>query len=204
VVIGLAVFVVAVVAFALVIRSESVAAWLGRLGNRVVGPLLRRFRPDAQVDLVASLLGFRSSIASVVSRRWAVISVAQVSVSLGQFLILYMALRGVEGWGTAGTPLLVAFGAFAVAQIGLLIPITPGGLGTTDAVLIGVLTALGTSEGAATAADLVWRACSFVPQIAVGVIALITWSRRAARTLAEREARRAAEAPPDAQPDAVT
>ena len=49
---------------------------------------------------------------------------------------------------------------------------------------------MGVSDGAATAADLVWRAASFVPQITIGVIALVTWSRRAARTLAARDARR--------------
>jgi uncharacterized membrane protein YbhN (UPF0104 family) len=59
-----------------------------------------------------------------------------------------------------------------------------------DATMIALLTALGVDSGAATAADLVWRAASFVPQIIIGVIALITWSRRGARALAEREAAR--------------
>jgi hypothetical protein len=84
----------------------------------------------------------------------------------------------------------VAFGAFAVAQIGLMIPITPGGLGTVDAAMIALLTAMGVPAGAATAADLVWRAASFVPQIAIGVVALITWSRQGTRALAEHEAAR--------------
>ena len=113
-------------------------------------------------------------------------------MSLSQFMIFYLSLRGVEGWGAAGTSLLVAFGGFAVAQIGLMIPITPGGLGTVDAVMIALLTNMGVSDGAATAADLVWRAASFVPQITIGVIALVTWSRRAARTLAARDAAREA------------
>jgi hypothetical protein len=42
----------------------------------------------------------------------------------------------------------------------------------------------------ATAADLVWRAASFVPQILIGVIALIAWSHKGAQALAEREAAR--------------
>jgi uncharacterized membrane protein YbhN (UPF0104 family) len=75
-----------------------------------------------------------------------------------------MSLRGVEGWGAAGTSMLVAFGAFAVAQIGLMIPITPGGL--------------------------VWRSASLVPQIMVGLVALLTWSRQESRALAKREATR--------------
>lgn len=189
-VLGLVILVVMIGGFALIMRSESLASWLGRLGDRILNPLLRRFGKGRQVDLVPATLKFRSDIVDLVRRRWAAISAAQLGVSLSQFMIFYVSLRGVEGWGVAGTSLLVAFGAFAVAQIGLMIPITPGGLGTVDAVMIALLTNMGVSDGAATAADLVWRAASFVPQITIGVIALVTWSRRAARTLAARDARR--------------
>ena len=65
-----------------------------------------------------------------------------------------------------------------------MIPITPGGLGTVDAFMISLLTAMGVSGGDATAADLVWRAASFVPQIVIGILALVTWSKRAAQTFA--------------------
>ena len=44
--------------------------------------------------------------------------------------------------------------------------------------------AAGVDEGAATAADLVWRAASYVPQIIIGIIALISWFRTAGRTYA--------------------
>jgi len=45
--------------------------------------------------------------------------------------------------------------------------------------------ALGVNSGNATAADLVWRASSYVPQIVIGIIALITWYRRAGETFAK-------------------
>jgi len=187
-VIGLLVLLVAVVGFALIVRSENAARRIGSIGDRIAAPLVRRFRKGRSVDLVPAALKFRSDIADLVTRRWPAITGAQVSVSVTQFLIFYMSLRGVEGWGSAGTSLLVAFGSFAVAQIGLMIPLTPGGLGTVDAAMIALLTALGVNAGAATAADLVWRAASFVPQIVIGVIALITWTRQGTRALAEREA----------------
>jgi uncharacterized protein (TIRG00374 family) len=189
-VLGLLVLVVSVVAFALIVRSENAARRIGSLGNRIAAPLVRRFRKGRSVDLVPVALKFRADIADLVTRRWPAITGAQLSVSVTQFLIFYVSLRGVEGWGSAGTTPLVAFGSFAVAQIGLMIPITPGGLGTVDAAMIAVLIALGVDPGAATAADLVWRAASFVPQIVIGVIALITWSRQGSRALAEQEAAR--------------
>jgi uncharacterized membrane protein YbhN (UPF0104 family) len=43
---------------------------------------------------------------------------------------------------------------------------------------------VGTSAGDATAADLVWRAASYIPQIIVGIIALVTWFKRAGQTYA--------------------
>lgn len=189
-VLGLLILTVAIVAFALIVRSENAARVIGSIGNRTAAPFVRRFRKARHLDLVPMALKFRSDIANLVARRWPVITGAQLSVSFTQFLIFYLSLRGVEGWAAAGTPLLVAFGSFAVAQIGLMIPITPGGLGTVDAAMIALLTAFGVDAGAATAADLVWRAASFVPQIIVGVVALITWSRKGTRALAGREAAR--------------
>ena len=205
-VIGVLVLAVSIMAFALIVRSAEAARRIGSVGNRVAAPIAGRFRKSPGkspgkgpgkgpgVDLVPAALRFRSDIAGLVTRRWPAITGAQVSVSITQFLIFAMALRGVEGWGVAGTSLLVAFGCFAVAQIGLMVPITPGGLGTVDAAMIALLTALGVDAGAATAADLVWRAASFVPQIVIGVVALITWSRQGTRALAEHEAARSQQA----------
>ena len=105
-------------------------------------------------------------------------------MSFTQFLILYVALRGVEGWDAAGTSFAASSGAFSISQLGLMIPITPGGLGTVDAAMIALLVSFGTATGDATAADLVWRASSFIPQIALGVIALLLWYRKAGQSLA--------------------
>ena len=189
-VVGLLSLSAAIGIFALIVRSERAARRTGSAVNWVAAPFVRRFRKGRSVDFVPTALRFRSDIAALVTRRWAAITASQLSVSLTQFVIFYVALRSVQGWGAAGTPLLIAFGSFAVAQIGLMIPITPGGLGTVDAAMIALLTSLGVDPGVATAADLVWRAASFIPQILIGVGALATWSRQGARALAAREAAR--------------
>ena len=180
--IGLGVLVTMIVVFALIMRSEPLAIRIGGWGNAIARPLFKVIKKDAP-DLVPMVVKFRTDTVSLVTRRWHVITLSQVAVSLCQFSIFYASLRGVEGAGTP-TPFLVAFGAWAVAQIGIMIPITPGGLGTVDAFMISLLTAMGVSGGDATAADLVWRAASFVPQIIIGVLALVTWSRTAARKFA--------------------
>lgn len=183
-VIGLIILIVAVVLLLLLIRSEGVARWLGRLINAISRPLSKFIKPLKDKDFVPAVVGFRTVIYDLVVHRWAAITASQAGVILTQFFILYTAVRGVEGWNTDGSAFLIVFAAFAISQLGMMVPITPGGLGTVDAVMIGLLVNFGTDKGAATAAVLVWRAASYVPQISIGILALVSWSRRANRMLA--------------------
>jgi uncharacterized membrane protein YbhN (UPF0104 family) len=181
---GLAILVVGIGLFVLVMRSEPLAIKVGNLGNRLLKPLRPRIKALKDVDALAPIVKFRTDMYGLLKRRWGHITVAQLSVIMTQFLIFYVALRGVQGWDNPGASVIAAFGAFATAQIMLMVPITPGGLGTTDAMIIALLTSMGVSEGDATAADLVWRAASYVPQIIIGIIALVSWFRTAGRTYA--------------------
>jgi uncharacterized protein (TIRG00374 family) len=183
-VIGLAVLTAAVILFVLIMRSPGLAIKVGNLANRLARPLAKRISKLKGVDLVKPITAFRVSMYDLLKRRWWKITVAQVLVSTTQFLILYVALRGIEGWDTEGTSIGVVFAAFAISQLGLMIPITPGGLGTVDAAMIGLMTTLGVSVGVATASALVWRAASYVPQIIIGIIALLSWTRKAGQRFA--------------------
>lgn len=181
---GLAALIAAVVVFVLIIRSEPLATKVGRAGNAVMRPVTKRIGRLKDLDLVPLILKFRGDIYGLVKARWAAITGAQLAVSFTQFLILYVALRGVQGWDNAGQSWLVVFAAFAISQLGLMIPITPGGLGTVDAAMIGLLTTFGVSDGDATAADLVWRATSYIPQIVIGIVCLVLWYVREGKRLA--------------------
>lgn len=176
---GLGILVVIIVGFVLIMRSERLAAGVGRLGNRLIGPLRGRVAKLKDLDLVAPISKFRADMYEVLRRRWLFLTVAQVAVIMTQFLIMYASLRGVEGWSSDGTSPLAAFGAFATSQIMLMVPITPGGLGTTDALMIALLQSMGVSGSVAQAADVVWRMASYLPQVVIGVIALVLWFRKA-------------------------
>ena len=69
---------------------------------------------------------------------------------------------------------------FSIALILTSVPLTPGGLGTVDAALVGLLVAFGCPAADAIAADLIWRLAWFVPQLLTGLIALgiYGWDRR--------------------------
>jgi uncharacterized protein (TIRG00374 family) len=159
--------------FALILRSENNAVRIGGWADKAVNWILKRFkRPPA--DITAQVVKLRHDIVGLVRRRWHVITLSQIAVSWSQFAILYAALVGVSGQ-TGAPPVLVAYGCWAISQLGIMIPVTPGGLGTVDAVMIGLLTAFGVDNGIATAADLVWRAASYIPQIIIGLICIFYW-----------------------------
>jgi len=176
---GLAILVVGIGLFILVMRSAPLAVRVGNLGNKLINPFRSRISKLKDVDVLGPITKFRSDMYGLLKARWALITIAQLGVIMTQFLILYVALRGVQGWDEPGTSVIAAFGAFATSQIMLMVPITPGGLGTVDALMISLLQSVGVSAGDATAADLIWRMASYVPQIIVGVIALITWFKKA-------------------------
>ncbi|NQU37319.1 MAG: flippase-like domain-containing protein [Actinobacteria bacterium] len=173
-VLGIVALAVSIGLFALILRSEENAVRIGKFADRVVNGTIHIFKKDKTVDMSAQVLKLRGDTVALVKRRWIVITIAQIGVSWSQFAILYAALVGVSG--SAGTiPALTAYGCWAVSQLGIMIPITPGGLGTVDAVLIALLTSVGVDNGAATAADLVWRASSYIPQIIIGLVSIFYW-----------------------------
>ena len=184
---GILALVVVVGLFALILKSEKNAIRIGGIADKILDWLMHLIRRTNTLDMTTQLVQLRHDIVDLVRRRWHVITIAQIAVSWSQFAILYAALVGVSG--SAGTvSILAAYGCWAVAQLGIMIPITPGGLGTVDAALITLLIAVGVDSGVATAADLVWRAASYIPQITIGLICIFYWRfdiRRQARKLAK-------------------
>lgn len=176
---GFLALIVIVVGFALILRSEKSARWLGSLGDRIGNSVLPKLRKGWQVDVTEQVLKLRGDVLDLVRSRWLAITAANFAVSLGQFTILVIALRSVAPGEEL--PYLAIFGAWAISQIGIMIPITPGGLGTVDALLISLLTTVGVSSATATAGALLWRATYYFPQILVGLITIGIWRVQAER-----------------------
>jgi len=177
--IGLAVTVVAVLALWLILRSEPSARKVGAVGQRLVAPLNRR-RADP-LDVTSLVLDLRNSTSSVLTERWLWVTVSNYLVVLAQFAVLWFAIRGVAGADLGALTLAGAFAAFAISRMASMIPVTPGGLGTVDAALIGLLVTFGLQESVAVASVLVWRACSWIPQVCLGVVTFLYWRVEQAR-----------------------
>jgi uncharacterized protein (TIRG00374 family) len=173
---------VAVVGFAVVLRSERGARAVGRWADRLVDPLMRRFAHGRSADLTGKILDFRSSIVDVIQTRWAWVTLSTLLLQLTSWAILVLALRGLEaGTGNVTVTWTEALAAFSFARVASFIPITPGGLGTVDAALAALLTGYGATSSQALAADLVWRAATYVPQVLLGALTFLWWRVTAAR-----------------------
>jgi uncharacterized protein (TIRG00374 family) len=114
--------------------------------------------------------------------RWVQVTLSTLLLQLTSWAILVLALRGLEaGTGTVTVTWTEALAAFSFARVASFIPITPGGLGTVDAALAALLTGYGASSSQALAADLVWRAATYVPQVLLGTLTFLWWRVTAAR-----------------------
>jgi uncharacterized membrane protein YbhN (UPF0104 family) len=82
-------------------------------------------------------------------------------------------------------PLGVIAMAYVIGQAGSLLPL-PGGVGVTEAGLIGTLVVYGTAAGPATAAVLVYRAISLTVPLALGAAASIRHRRPHAAAATKR------------------
>jgi len=110
-----------------------------------------------------------------VKAKWAWLTITNLAVSFMQFMILFVAVRGVAGDASKELSFAEIFAAFAISRLGTLIPLTPGGLGTVAGVLGGMLAAFGLAEQYILAAVVVWQVVQLLPQAITGIVTLVVW-----------------------------
>ena len=176
-VVGLVVIGVLIGLFAYILKSDANARKLGELGDRIVAWFMGLFNKEIETSFGDAVVDFRDSIVDVVGARWPAITFTNLLQQLAQFTVLWLAVAGIQGSFTDPVTLAEAFAAFAFARLGTFIPITPGGLGTVDAILVAILSAFGLDNSQAMAADMVWRALTYFPQVFIGVGTLLGWGR---------------------------
>lgn len=181
-IIGALVVIVSIVLIYLVLRNEDSAQKVGRFAQRLVDPVMKRFKKEPP-DLEVALLAFRNNAHDLVSKRWKAITLTNAIAQLTPFLILTIALAGLGAY--PGTLTLgEVFAAYSIALLLVSIPITPGGLGTVDFALIALLKSFGCEGDIAVAADVLWRLVWFLPQILAGIGSMFAFflvQRRSAR-----------------------
>ncbi len=169
-IIGAVIVAVSVLAIVTVLRSDAGARRVGALATKVVNRLLKIIKRPPR-DLVPSLVTFGEHARGLVQRRWALLTVTNAAAQLTPLLVLLAALGGIGAWPGQIT-LVEAFATYTIALLLTSFPVTPGGLGTVDAALIGLLVAFGADKADAVVVDLLWRLVWFLPQLLVGAVAM--------------------------------
>ena len=166
-----AVFLVGLV---LLLRSDALAAWLGRTAGRLVALVRRSVDPHAWAEYLVRL---RASTAGALRRGLLPSMLALVAMVLADASIVLVALRAF-GVGADRVPVLDVYAAFLLAYPLTLLPLF--GFGVLDAVLVGSWTTVAgiAAEADIVAATLVWRAVTIVGTLALGLLALALWRAR--------------------------
>ena len=174
--VGIAGLVGAIVAFALLLRSEELARrfglWAGRVASRLLG-LVRR--PPVAGWEVATVR-FRARTLDLLEGGWVPITAATLVSHLSLYAVLLVSLRHV-GVSDAEVSWVQVLAFFAFARLLTAVPFTPAGLGLVEATLITGLTAAGGDREQVTAAVLVFRALTWFLPILIGVVCYLWWRR---------------------------
>ena len=181
--VGLVAVVAVVLLVAAILRSPDTARKVGEWGDRVVKWSYGLFKKTPSFSVVDEVLKFRESTVDVISHGWLRITATSYLQQLMQFLILWAAIFAIQGGSNAPVTLLEAFAAFAFGRLTTFIPLPPGGLGTTDAAITGILVGFGAANNDALAAVMVWRALTYFPQVIIGIGTYLYYRAKQAKQL---------------------
>jgi uncharacterized protein (TIRG00374 family) len=174
---GIAGLVAAIVVFALMLRSEEGARRFGVLAGRVASRARRLIGRPPVAGWELATVKFRTRTIDLVEHRWPAITAASLVSHLSLYAVLLVALRHL-GVSNAEVGWAEVLAVFAFARLATAIPITPGGAGLVEAVLIGGLVAAGGAKPEVVAAVLIYRALTWLLPIPLGVGCYLWWRRQ--------------------------
>ena len=165
------------------LRSKASAHWLGRLADRLINWVLHLFKKPASDRVERSLVRFGAQTTHIVRRRAWLLTGASLANQAAGFVLVYIIVRAI---GTAPGQVTVnaVFTSFAVSRLAGAIPITPGGLGTSDAAFITTMATFGANSSRALTADLVWRLTTYLLPMLGGIVTYLIWLRWRSRSTA--------------------
>jgi uncharacterized protein (TIRG00374 family) len=176
-IVGVIVMAVAIVFFALVLRSDDLARSIGALAGRVAEWGAKKVHRTVHGDTWGDgAIRFRHRSVDLVKRRWPVLTVTAFVGQLSLFLVLLVSVRAV-GLSNAEVSWAEVLASWAFVRLISAIPITPGGLGVVE---LGLTAALANGENTAlttkaAAAVLLYRFFTYLLPIPVGAGCYVFW-----------------------------
>lgn len=174
--IGLAVFVVAIAAFAGALATPRLADFIGRQAIGLANWGLGIFRRGPVGWTADSFVRFRNRAVTLLRHRWFLLTLSTLAGQLSVFVLFLVSLRVLDvSAGEVST--VEAFAAWSLVRLLGSLPITPGGIGVVEVGLTGALVGFGGANAEVVAAVLVYRFLTIVPTLALGLLAGATWRR---------------------------
>jgi uncharacterized membrane protein YbhN (UPF0104 family) len=156
---------VATVLIGAIVRSDRVADFIGRTGQRVVSWVLARLGRSGGPDVSGSIHRFRDELGEVIRRRGVAALLVTIAGQLWWCVVLIVALRVVGVPADVLQPSQI-LAVYALVSVITIIPISPGGAGVPELLYIAGLSAIAGSqfEAAITAGVFLFRLYSwFLP-----------------------------------------
>lgn len=175
--VGFVVLVGMVVVATLVVRSDELAAAVGRAANRIATAAVRLVRRPPVTHLDERLVAFRHESVDLLRTQWLHITMWMLIYTFGQFAILLLCVRFL-GAGNDAVGWVEVFAAFAFNRLLTTIPLTPSGVGFAETGTVALLTAFGAATNPATAAVLLYSAFTYLFEIPLGLIGWGVWGTR--------------------------
>lgn len=118
-----------------IVRSERIADWIGRAGQRVADWVLHRLGRTGSPDVAGAIHRFREQLGLVIRRRGLMaLSIAVIS-QFAWAIVLLVALR-VCGVPDQALSSAQVFGVYALVMCITIIPLSPGGAGVPEMLFI--------------------------------------------------------------------
>lgn len=143
------------------------SAAFGKTVENFFARVMQVFKSERRI----SFTKFRIATYEILKEKWVRLLAISIAIQLFMFSALPVALFGLEQ-NIGFFEILVAF---AFARLVTLVPVTPGGIGTTDGLLLALLIGFGATLPAATASILIWRTVYYLPQVVLGLVSVIFW-----------------------------
>jgi len=156
--ISIVAFVVATVVIVGIVRSERIADWLGRTGQRITEWILRRLGRAGSPDVAGAIHRFRDQFGTILRARGLVSLGLSVVAQISWTIVLIVALRVVGVPESALTPFEI-FAVYGLVMVITIIPLSPGGAGVSELLFISGLTTIAGTEyqAAITAGVFLYR-----------------------------------------------
>lgn len=159
----------------LILSSKKSARQVGKLLQKIANFGLKLIKKKPRKNIEPTVVEFGSRMHGVAVGHFKSIAVSNIAWGVSCYLVLFFALRfcGVDASQMSAAYILLITGLMLLFNA---FPITPGGIGVTETILLTIIPFSSPAEQAAfTAALFVYRIYTWLLPMPVGLIAYATW-----------------------------